>query len=224
MRTANNIYSVATGPTIRVVVGSSKEEFTIHEHLAKSKSKYFSTALSGPWQETQQRTFELAEQNVSVFTSFVNYLYSEGVKFDVAAPAEAIEIFLIECYLLGERRSCASYRRAVLLALSTIFGRTNFPSINAMMLAFIESREKSTLRRYIVDLCVWDVTSSVRTAILEGTLEESMAPGFRDEFLKAMLLRDKERNSVHHNTASQQSIFNLDYDESSDEVQADSPI
>lgn len=206
------IYSVPMGATIRVVVGPSKQDFTIHEHLAKSKSKYFSTALS-QWQKVQQRTFELPEENVPVFAGFVNYLYSGGVKFNRSAPDIDIELFLIMSYLLGERRGCMSFRNAVLDVLASIWTLGRHPSTEAIMLTFSESMEKSTLRRYIVDKCAWDATVPVRKAVLEDTLEEETAPGFQNEFLKALLLRDEARNSGFSKLPPYHTDFDLKYHE-----------
>ena len=188
---ADEIYSVPMGVTIKVLVGSLEQEFTIHKNLAIAKSDYFRTALSKQhgWQEAEQRTFEFAEENVTVFAGFVDYIYNGEVKYIESAPHSDVEMFLIESYLLGERLGCMGFRNDVLVMLKSIW--KDGPSVDAIKVAFRESMEKSTMCRYLLDQCAWDASAPVRKAILEDTLEEDAAPGFREGFLKALVLRDE---------------------------------
>ena len=120
-------------------------------------------------------------------------------------------MFLVESYLLGERRGCMGFRNDVLVVLKSIW--RHGPSVDAIKVAFSESMEKSTMRRYLFDQCAWDVGAPVRKAFLEDTLEEDAAPGFRGEFLKALLSRDEARTSALHNYPPDHSCFDLNYRE-----------
>jgi len=73
--------------------------------------------------------------------------------------------------------------------------------------------EKSTMRRYLLDQCAWDASAPVRKAILEDTLEEDAAPGFRDEFFKALLSRDEARTSGYPDLPPYHSCFYMKYRE-----------
>ena len=146
----------------------------ILEKLAKSHSEYFKVALDGAWAEAKSDTFELPEENPAVFGYFVDYLYNK--KLRIGSLTEDTELFLIESYLLAERRGSVDYRDAIMDALKSIWTDGECPTLETILLVFNESMERSKLRRFVVDKCAWD--TKAREVVSEDSLSESIVPGF----------------------------------------------
>ena len=177
-------YSKSFERAITVITGPAKQKFLIHEGLAKANSEYFKVALDGGWLEAKNSTFELPDENETIFAGFVNFIYNKVVGL---TAEEDKEMYLVESYLLGERRGCVTYRNAVISALKTVWTAGKLPTLDAIMLAFRESMEHSKLRRLIVDKCAWEGSAAVLMG--EVTVRNSMLPGFGLELSLALLKR-----------------------------------
>lgn len=129
------------------------------------------------------REFELAEENPAVFGLFVHHLYHEDDMIDFDKESDDAEIFLIEAYLLGERRDAPAFTNAVLDALRTFWGDSQtLPSPDSITLCYNESPSQPPIRRFIVDKWVYegdvdDLDESV----------EAVHPEFAFDFFKATL-------------------------------------
>jgi len=147
----------------------------ILEDFAKAYSDYFKAALDGNWAEAQSGRFEFPEENPEVFGCYVDFFYTKKLRIDMTRT-EDMELFLVESFLLDERRGSAEYRNAVMDALKCIWSEGLGPSIGTILLAFNESMERSKLRRFIVDKCAWD--GKAGDVVSEDTLTEGIVPGF----------------------------------------------
>jgi len=96
-------------------------------------------------------------------------------------------MFLMESYLLGERRGSVGYRNAVISALKNVWKVGTIPSLDAIMLAFEESMQHSKLRQLIVDKCAWEGIAEVLTK--QVTEKDATLPGFGLELSLALLQR-----------------------------------
>jgi len=146
----------------------------ILENLAKTHSEYFKVALDGAWAEAKSGTFELPEENPAVFGYFVDYMYNK--KLRSGDLTEDTELFLIESYLLAERRGSVDYRNTIMDALKSIWIDGKCPTLETILLVFNDSLDRSKLRRFIVDRCAWDI--SAKEVVSEDTLSEGIVPGF----------------------------------------------
>lgn len=61
---------------ITVLVGPTKEKFTVYENLLRASSQFFRAALNKQWVEGQLRTIEFPEEEPAVFELFVDWLTS----------------------------------------------------------------------------------------------------------------------------------------------------
>ena len=51
------------------------KEFSVHESLICSRSKFFQKAMNGKWKESEDRQVILAEDEPSVFLTYLDILY-----------------------------------------------------------------------------------------------------------------------------------------------------
>lgn len=172
---------------ITVIVGPTKQRFVIHENLVRYYSEYFDAALKSDFKEASSNTFELIEDNASVFAGFVHYLYTKQLKCNEAASIKEKEMFLVESYLLGERRGSVGYRNAVISALKNVWKLSTGPTLGSIILAFNESIQHSKLRQLIVDKCAWEGSAEgLKVEIMD---RDAMLPGFGLELSLALLKR-----------------------------------
>jgi len=129
----------------------------------------------------------LDEENASVFAGFVHYLYTKQLRCNERASDAEKEMYLVESYLLGERRGSVGYRNAIMSVLKNVWKLGTNPSLDAIMLAFDESMPHSKLRRLIVDKCAWEGSAEALT--IQVTERDAMIPGFGLELSLALLKR-----------------------------------
>lgn len=170
-----------------MLVGPTKQRFVILENLARFHSEYFEAALKSDFQEAHSNTFELPEDNASVFAGYVHYLYTKQLRCNDSASDKEKEMYLVESYLLGERRGTVGYRNAIMSALSIVWKLGTNPTLDAIMLAFDESMQHSKLRRLIVDKCAWEGSADLLT--VQVTERDATIPGFGLELSLALLKR-----------------------------------
>jgi hypothetical protein len=62
----------------------------VHEPLITSRSPFFRNALQGRWQEAQERTVNLTEDDPEVFTLYTNGLYTGHVDIEESVAIEKV--------------------------------------------------------------------------------------------------------------------------------------
>ncbi|KAK5717213.1 hypothetical protein LTR15_009102 [Elasticomyces elasticus] len=104
--------------TITVVVGEEKELFTVHTATICRKSEFFTAACKREWQEGKDKTIPLPDVSPRVFTSYVNWAYTDCRRSGVAKrrheskgargsargspPQNIISLYLAADFLLDE--------------------------------------------------------------------------------------------------------------------------
>ena len=83
--------SCLTSPLVTVVVGrdESQRAFFLHKDILEQSSGFFKGGLHDYFQSGQTKTFELPEDNPTIFALFAKYIYSK--KYDVDDLEEDIE-------------------------------------------------------------------------------------------------------------------------------------
>lgn len=156
---------------ITIIVGPNRTVFNVPESKLRSKAEYFKVALAGNWKEAKDGAFTLKEENASVFGLLVNWLYYDRI--DHVSPTPDTEIFLIEAYLLGDRRGSEGFRNDVLDSLKTVW-MCVLPSSKAILLAFSEETHAPNLRKLVADKHAWegkhDTLLQQATAGLDGVV------------------------------------------------------
>lgn len=129
----------------------------------------------------------LPEENASVFALFVHYLYKQGIKINAAELADDPEAFLVEAFLLGERRGSPAFKNAVVDALREFWVEGCLPSLSTCLLSFAETTKRSKLRRFVADKWIWEGSSKFVNE--QAVSNESVPPEFALEVFKGFLNR-----------------------------------
>lgn len=146
---------------ITILVGANKTKFAVHESVLKPNCDYFQRALDGHWQESKNKEFVLDEENETVFEFYVHYLYhhlcQSDAKLNVDYNNEHTESFLIEAYILGDRRGCDPFENAAMNTLSTHWDyNQTLPSMSACNVIFTQTAADDKMRRLIAERWFWE--------------------------------------------------------------------
>jgi len=141
------------GKTLTLVIGPEAQQFTVHADRLTKMSEYFRTALQGEWKEAKDDTFTLAEENAPVFGFFLDWLYDPHL--DYTRNDDSFR-FLIEAYLLGERRGVRAFRNVIMSEINKCWPQNAFSCLGIYTLVFTETTVDSKLRQLIIDHVVWE--------------------------------------------------------------------
>ncbi|KAI9666701.1 MAG: hypothetical protein M1821_004637 [Bathelium mastoideum] len=169
-----------SGLLVKVLVGTSKKEFTLCKELLCSSSGYLKAALSNEWREAQTRTIELPEDDEDTFELYLQWLYStiiwsanieDGNREKGADDTE--QTLLARAYTLGDKLQDSDFKDAVLDALMAklvddeeIYNE-NYdqdavhhedpygPSLSAIKWVWNYTMPSSPARRVIIDYFTW---------------------------------------------------------------------
>ena len=75
MFTMTNPLSRLSGDSIKVLVGSNQELFTVHKNLICASSPFFERAMSGEWAESATQTIEMPDDEPGIFALYIYWLY-----------------------------------------------------------------------------------------------------------------------------------------------------
>jgi hypothetical protein len=67
-----------------------QEKFAVHEALITSRSPFFRNAMQGRWQEAQERTVNLTEDDPEVFSLYLQGLYAGHVEIEGQIEVEKV--------------------------------------------------------------------------------------------------------------------------------------
>ena len=178
------------GKTLTLIIGPEAKHFTVHADRLTSMSEYFRVALKGDWQEAKNDTFTMSEENASVFGFFLEWLYDPHLRYNGANDSFR---FLVEAYLLGERRGVRAFRNVIISEINKRWPQDVFACLDIYTLVFTETTEDSKLRQLVIDHIVWEgelkdvqarakqgevIHPELAMALYTGVLER-VRPGFQ---------------------------------------------
>lgn len=155
--------SFPSGRLLTVIVGKEKQHFVFHEHVVQHEAQYFRTALSGTWQESVTRSFDLSEETVGVFTLFAHWLYFKKLDFTTEIDTDD---FLVQAYLLGDRRGAPNFQNAIVDALHERWDASQKIAPKLITTIFQETTSSSRLRRLVADRWAWSAKPGERKSII----------------------------------------------------------
>lgn len=137
--------------TVRIIVGQSKEAFTLHKGILCNVAPYFRAALEGHFRESVEQVLEMPEEDPTVFRSFQLWVYTksileEGENLDAVAWR-----LLIDLYIFGDRYDIPILQDEAIDLL--IDKRDAFNKIPASHFGYVyhNTPERSPLRKLCVD-------------------------------------------------------------------------
>jgi len=141
------------GKTLTLIIGPEAKHFVVHSDRLTCMSEYFRVALRGEWQEAKDDTFTLAEENAHVFGFFLEWLYDPHLNYSRSDDSFR---FLVEAYLLGERRGVRAFRNVIISEINNRWPGNVFSCLDIYTLVFTETAEDSKLRQLVIDHVVWE--------------------------------------------------------------------
>ncbi|THZ61392.1 hypothetical protein D6C86_04409 [Aureobasidium pullulans] len=136
-----------SAPMTTILVGSEQERFVVHKALLCNKSKYFTKALTGSFEESKTGIVKLDDVSPVLFRIFVTWLYDNVIRYTAPDDSHNLEedlgsikscdtcsqnapdrdgdvpstwpyCALIELYLFGDRFDAQQFRVETIDALS----------------------------------------------------------------------------------------------------------
>ena len=152
---------------MKVFVGEEKRKFVLHEELLCKHSLFFAAAAKKEWNEGQDRTVALADDNSEIFDLYVQWLYLSKIlsrkpttNEDTKKGDRELEI-LVDAFIFGEKIQDGPFKDAIIdsmimyTATPDRSGARWFPTKSTVDRAYEETPVGSPLRRLLVDFHVW---------------------------------------------------------------------
>lgn len=146
--------------TVTVIVGTDQKIFTMHPSTLTNSSKFFQSALSGTWIESQNRSIILPESRSRVFQSYAAYVYNGEIdicaeELDETNDPEGRNRFyqLTELYALADvTLDDKNLRNTVIDAILDLENKTGYqPAFSAIKHAYENSPGATPLCRLLLD-------------------------------------------------------------------------
>jgi len=139
--------------------------------------------LNGTWEESKTKTFTLVEENSDVFRIFVRWLYEQAFQFQTLHDDDDTDVLLVEAYLFAERRGCFTFQNEVIDDIAIWWGiKDNWPSAEAIRLAFTDTTSSSKLRRFIAEKTAWEGNVEDMLSQSEETIHPEPVIAFHKAF------------------------------------------
>lgn len=209
-------------PTVTVLVGTTKQIFNLHPSILVSSSKFFRSALSGPWKESKNRSITLPETKAGTFQLYAAYVYTgeidicaEPLNYD--ADLEARFLQLAELYTLGDVvLDDKALRNAVIDAILDLEDRTCCePDLDIIKHAYDNSSGKTTLCHLLLD----NALACTPPGWLKG-LWCKLPEAFVQALACGWAQQSCNKEIIHRSSMDRP---RCDYHEHDDEVPADGP-
>lgn len=171
-------------PAVVILVGPERQRFTVHKAVLVSECEYFRSALDGQWQEAISGTFALPDENASVFRFFVHWLYGRLLDYRLSNDSF---LFLIEAYLLAERRGARKFQNAVISEINKQWPSENCSLFRILNITFSETPAHSALRKLFIDRFAWG--GGLSTLQVDELAQKAVHPDFAIGIYAGILAR-----------------------------------
>ena len=178
--------------TIRVREEPAQESFVIHKELISYYSVFFRSCTNGHWLESGTGVVNLPDDDVELFKIFVQWLYTQLIVLNDKQKNHYRVI--IDLFILVNKLQCSELQNATLDFLYRRFSETNtlYPPTD-IYYVWENTTNNSSLRRYLVDLYVYD---SQIDHVVES--QEHYPSEFMKEVLKGFVKRVPDRLPGEH--------------------------
>ncbi|KAL8694755.1 MAG: hypothetical protein Q9218_000681 [Villophora microphyllina] len=167
--------------TVTILVGTEprQDKYVPHAELLCHWSPFFKAAITGKFEEAETGVIKLPNDEPRVFDIFQDWLYNNSNKAVLnLGPFDAGDVsLLLALWVFGDKYQVPGFQNAAMEALRT---RTiNEPRIfrlKDIQFAFGNTLDESPLRKFIVDLYVW-----------EGAIGESIGKFLEEAYPNAFI-------------------------------------
>jgi hypothetical protein len=182
---------------IDICVGAEPKQvdFSVHENLIRSSSRFFDAALNHDWKETQERIIRLPDCNVHAFRIYVQWLYTNQLftklQFNQTSAKDGQREWanLVKAYLLGDYLQDIKFKDTIMDAMVDWGHEADRECINAPPHSSVEIYQQtsntSPLRKLVVDFTTWSIMDSSHVSMSDFQ--------FPSDFLAAVVTNLAER-------------------------------
>ncbi|KAL9001231.1 MAG: hypothetical protein Q9169_000415 [Polycauliona sp. 2 TL-2023] len=161
--------------TINVGSGQVAETFTPHCELLMFYSPYFKTMMNGNWEEAKSNIVNLPADEPMVYEVFQDWLY--GVDLSLEDAQMTKPSLMLKLWIFGDKVQVPGFQNAAMEALRYAVIEPPFEfRLKDIQFAFNNSGEGSPLRKFIVDLYVWECP-------LHGQMDKFQKEGYPQAFI-----------------------------------------
>jgi hypothetical protein len=195
------IRSRLTSEPVKVIVGSSKATYFVHEAQLRASSAFFTQMFNGDWKESATRTVILSEAIPQPFSIYVKWLYSrrfyitESDDIDCEEESDTLESGengerenLWDCYQLGDFLQDSDFKDAIIDALINKMVVENCYPLYIAQAVYASSTAASPHRQWVVDCAIKFWSKPELDAVAEDAVSESgdYPQEFRTDLFVAM--------------------------------------
>ncbi|KAJ4290967.1 hypothetical protein N0V90_010163 [Kalmusia sp. IMI 367209] len=150
---------------VKITFGKNGNEkvFFVHPPILKERSVFFQKALEGDWREAKDCAIDLPEDEPTVFSVYLRYLYTGNMSIDsdqtnIRAAARYERWMAINLYTLADKfqdvRSKNAATKALVKAVREVRGEKNWvlPELDNIKAIYGRTMFGSALRKLLVDL------------------------------------------------------------------------
>ena len=103
-------------------VGRGKQEFYVHKHMLKARSKYFERILAedSEWQEAKDNQVTWQDEKVQVVSIWIDWLYGKPISMNENWST------MVECYSFSHHRLLTDFKNAVMDAIRQLHRENNW--------------------------------------------------------------------------------------------------
>ncbi|EXJ80226.1 hypothetical protein A1O1_08368 [Capronia coronata CBS 617.96] len=175
---------------VRVIVGQEEQTWMLHRDLLTAVSDFAKAALSNPFEESQEQTIRLPEENPAIFAIFVSYLYTDSLYGSVLGDGKLFVDTLdadLALYMLADRLQDLVLCKHLVERLAFSYDRFTAEQIQYVL----DNTAPSDPLRYA---CLQRVIREIqcRTAFLNGPLAAELYDNHAPEILAIMMGRFEE--------------------------------
>ncbi|KAK4891463.1 hypothetical protein LTR27_009958 [Elasticomyces elasticus] len=156
---------LVSGGTVKLLVGSMFQPFTVHEELIRSRAAFFDAALNKCWAEGRSGQVLMPEDNPDIIKLYVQYLYGGKIYLECTTANAKLKrsdnlpeyIVLAEAYAFGEQIQDSTFKDSVVNAIlarasELIDGEYWYPITSAVDTIYKGTTTGSLGRQLMVDL------------------------------------------------------------------------
>lgn len=137
---------------VKIIVGSSKQEFNMHKGLLCNLAPYFDAALKGNFKEAEEQRIEMPEEDVKVFKYFQLWAYTDCIIIESETEKDISSILLIKLYIFAEARCMPRLQNAAIdLLIDNIVAFNTVPT-KQLNFIYTHTADGCLLRQLFVDI------------------------------------------------------------------------
>jgi hypothetical protein len=152
---------------VKIIVGRSKQEFSMHKGLLCNIAPYFDAALKGSFKEAEEQRIEMPEEDAEVFKYFQLWAYTDCILTESETEKDILPILLIKLYIFAEARCMPRLQNAVIDLFIDKMVTSNSVPVKQLNFIYANTADGSLLRRLFVDLSASTISLSKSTWVME---------------------------------------------------------